>query len=253
MDCVERPLTFSSSGFELSSYTHIPKSEKFPMVLMLHGFTGNKIEANRLFVDIARALCSIGIAIFRFDYRCHGESPFPFEDFKLDYAIEDAENALNFIIRTYTPSKVGVIGLSMGGHIAIKIASKYQDRIAALGLLAPAVNFGKLVENARQLAQKVGEYYIFGPNRLKEEGLLSIIRSNAMELAEGISIPTIIIHAKNDSAVPYVQSEEFFRRLKSSDKKLVLLDEGEHVFVTYSSRTRVISELLNWFKERLSP
>lgn len=250
--CVEKPLTFLSSGFELSAYLHTPTPEPSTMVLMLHGFTGNKIEANRLFVDIARALCGIGLSVFRFDYRCHGESPLPFEEFKLDYAIEDAENALNFIEKAYRPKRIGVVGLSMGGHIAIKIASKHQDRISAMVLLAPAVDFGKLVEGAKGVAQKVGEYYVFGPHRLKEEGVMSIVKSNAMELAESISIPVLIVHAKNDTAVPYRQSEEFFNRLKSLEKRLVLLDEGEHVFLTYSSRSRVIDEVANWFKNRLA-
>ena len=251
MACFEKPLTFSSSGFELSSYIHIPNSHTSSMVLMLHGFTGNKIEANRLFVDIARALCSANLAVFRFDYRCHGDSPLPFEDFKIDYAIEDAENALKFIEGHYRPRKIGLIGLSMGGHIAIKTAFKYQDKISSMALLAPAINFGKLVEAAKNFVQKVGEFYIFGPNRLREEGVESIVKSNAMELAEKIYIPILIVHAKNDSAVPYSQSEEFFSRVKSIDKKLVLLDEGEHVFITYSSRNRVINELVDWFKNRL--
>ncbi len=223
------------------------------MVLMLHGFTGNKIEAGRLFVDIARELCSANIAVFRFDYRCHGESPLPFDEFKLDYAIEDAENALKFIVEHFKPRKIGLIGLSMGGHVAIKTAVKYQDKISSIALLAPAINFGELVERdiRNKVFQKVDEFYIFGPNRLREEGVESIIKSNAMDLAEKIHVPILIIHAKNDNVVPYKQSEEFFSRVNSIDKKLILLDEGEHVFVTYNSRKRVINELVDWFRNRL--
>ncbi|MCS7112014.1 MAG: alpha/beta fold hydrolase [Ignisphaera sp.] len=252
MLCIEKPLTFLSNGLELSAYIHTPTSTPSSIVLMLHGFTGNKIEANRLFVDIARALCSVGLAAFRFDYRCHGESPLPFEEFKLDYAIEDAENALNFIEATYRPRRVGVVGLSMGGHIAIKIASKYQSRISTISLLAPAVDIGKLAEAARSTVPKIDGYYVFGPHRLKEEGVVSIVRSNAMELAESIAIPVLIIHAKNDSVVPYKQSEEFYTRLKSLEKKLVPLDEGEHVFITYTSRAKVLSEVVNWLRDKLA-
>lgn len=80
---------------------------------------------------------------------------------------------------------------------------------------------------------------------------MSIAKSNAMDLAEAISTPMLIIHAKNDSVVPYTQSEAFFNKLKSTDKRLVLLDEGEHVFVTYRARTKVIEELIDWFKSRM--
>uniref|UniRef100_A0A832CA05 Alpha/beta fold hydrolase n=1 Tax=Ignisphaera aggregans TaxID=334771 RepID=A0A832CA05_9CREN len=247
---IEKPLTFPSSGYELSAYIHIPTPNPSSVVLMLHGFTGNKIEANRLFVDISRALCGIGLAVFRFDYRCHGESPLPFEEFKLDYAIEDAENALKFIETLYKPKKIGLIGLSMGGHVAIKITVKYQNKISTTALLAPAIDFTKLIE-AKNMIPKINGYYIFGPHRIKEEGLMSIAKSNAMDLAEAISTPMLIIHAKNDSVVPYTQSETFFNKLKSTDKRLVLLDEGEHVFVTYRARTKVIEELIDWFKSRM--
>ncbi len=44
----------------------------------------------------------------------------------------------------------------------------------------------------------------------------------------------LIIHSKDDSVVPYTQSVEFHNRVKC-EKKLVLLEEGGHVFNTYSS------------------
>jgi len=86
----------------------------------------------------------------------------------------------------------------MGGHVAIKTAVKYQDKISSIALLAPAINFGELVERdiRNKVFQKVDEFYIFGPNRLREEGVESIIKSNAMDLAEKYMYPFSIIHAK---------------------------------------------------------
>ncbi|MEM0027386.1 MAG: alpha/beta hydrolase [Ignisphaera sp.] len=75
MICFEKPTTFPSAGYELSAHVHIPPQGPKNMVLMLHGFTGFKSEVNRLFIDIARALCKNGVAVFRFDYRGHGDSP----------------------------------------------------------------------------------------------------------------------------------------------------------------------------------
>lgn len=253
MTCFEKPFTFSSAGYELSAFIHIPFTGFSSMVLMLHGFTGNKVEANRLFVDIARALCKAGVAVFRFDYRCHGDSPLDFEEFRFEYALEDAENALKYVLNNFNPKKVFLIGLSMGGHIAVRLATSYGEKLSGVVLLAPALRFREPGRDIRKMMQRVDNYYyiyIFGPFRIRVDALEDMGKYNAIELADEISIPMLIIHAKDDQVVPYTQSTEFFEKLKIQDKKLILLDEGGHVFSTYTSKTRVITEIVNWIKER---
>ncbi|ADM27798.1 dienelactone hydrolase [Ignisphaera aggregans DSM 17230] len=251
MVCIEKPITFLSNNYELFGVIHIPSTGFNSFTVMFHGFTGNKVEANRLFVDIARALCSDGKAVLRFDFRCHGDSPLPFEEFKLDYALEDAENAIRYVENVFRPSKIGLIGLSMGGHIAIKTAYRFKDRISSLILLAPAIDIGKLLEQAIDRLPKINGYFVFGAYRLKKEGVESILKSNAMDLAENIESPTLLIHAKNDEVVPHTQSIEFYNRLRIEKKKLVLLDEGGHVFSTITSKSRVVQEIVEWSGETL--
>jgi len=174
----------------------------------------------------------------------------PFEDFRLDYALEDAENAVEYVEAVLKPRRIGLLGLSMGGHIAVKTAYRLGDRVSSLVLLAPAIDFGRIMEEALKGIPVVGDTYILGPHRLRREGIESIIRSNAMSLAEGVKSPTLIIHAKNDEAVPYTQSVEFYSKLRV-EKKLILLDEGGHVFTTYVSRSRVIEEVSEWARHTL--
>ena len=249
--CIEKPLTFPSGGFELSAYIHIASTGTRHMALMLHGFTGNKIEVNRLFVDIARALCRNGVSVFRFDYRGHGDSPLDFEEFRFEYAVEDAENALKYVREAYRPEKLFLIGLSMGGHIAARLAAFHGSEVSGAILLSPALNFVELGRGLKSSAPKVGKYYILGPNRLSEEGVESLSRYNALELADRITTPILIIHAKDDQVVPYTQSQQLFEKLQHKDKKLILLDSGGHVFFTYESKTRVIEEIVNWIKQRI--
>jgi len=248
--CVERPVTFLSGGYELFGVVHIPSVGFSSSVVMLHGFTGSKVEAWRLFVDLARALCGAGVSVLRFDFRGHGDSPLPFEEFRLEYALEDAESAVRYVEAVLRPRRVGLLGLSMGGHVAVKTAHRLGDRVSSLVLLAPAIDFGRLIEEAIERVPRVGDFYVFGPLRLRREGVESIVRSNAMDLAEEIRAPTLIIHAKNDEAVPYTQSVEFYSRLRS-EKKLVLLEEGGHIFATPASRLRVLEEVTEWIRRTL--
>ncbi|MEM4528001.1 MAG: alpha/beta fold hydrolase [Desulfurococcaceae archaeon] len=251
MACLEKPLKFPSAGYELSAYIHIHSPDTGKAALMLHGFTGNKVESNRLFVDIARALCRSGLLVFRFDYRGHGDSPLDFEEFRFEYALEDAENALRYLLDNYRPVKTVLIGLSMGGHIAVRLAVAYSDVLSGIVLLSPALRFSEPGKDLRLFAQRVGDYYVFGPFRMRADALENMVKYNAIELADKVRIPVLIIHAEDDQIISYTQSREFYEKLATRDKKLVLLDHGGHVFSTYVSKMKVITEISSWVIEKL--
>lgn len=244
--CEEYPLTFISHGYKLSAFIHLPNESRFPLIVFFHGFTGSKIEANRLFVDLARALCYNGIAAFRFDFRGHGDSPLPFEDFRLSYAIEDAEASIHYVKEHIKPKSIGILGLSMGGNIAVHIASKFSE-IKVVVLLSPALTFNFPLPSEKR------DYFIMGPHKLKVEGYLSMRNASVMNLAEKLTQAVLIIHPKNDPVVPYTQSVEFYDRLKNSaKKKILLLENGGHVLDTYESKLKSFEEIVSWIKENIN-
>ena len=59
-------------------------AEPAPVVLLLHGFTGQHIEQDRLFVQAARALAAAGFAALRFDFYGSGDSDGDFEEFTVE-------------------------------------------------------------------------------------------------------------------------------------------------------------------------
>ena len=252
MQCMESPSILTIDGGWLFNVIDKPNaSGKFPAVVMLHGFTGNHIEANRLYVDIARALCDVGFVVVRFDYRNHGDSSGSFEDFDIENAVSDAEYMVKYTLKLdyVDPSRLALIGLSMGGNIALRIYSRMPNIIKAVILLSPGISFhgaSKLLEQAR------GDYVYFGAFRLKASNVAKMAKSDAMGIADSINVPILIIHAKNDEAVPYQQSVEFHNRVKYSDKTLMLLDKGGHVFSDYEVKSRVIESITKWLREKLN-
>ena len=165
--CVEDFYKLVLEDYFLSVAVHKPPEKKAPIIVMFHGFTGHKIENRRLFVTLARRLCNEGFIVVRFDYRGHGESPFEFEDFKLKWALEDAEHVLEHILKDYKSfgdaERIGVVGLSLGGAVSAHIASKYGNRVKALVLLSPAINLNEIFSKFRKYE---GEYVYFGPFRI---------------------------------------------------------------------------------------
>jgi predicted alpha/beta-fold hydrolase len=74
MNCREEFVRIPSAGLELAGVLHLPIGATKPKpVLFLHGFTGNKIEAGRMYTDMVRVLCAAGYAALRFNFRCHGD------------------------------------------------------------------------------------------------------------------------------------------------------------------------------------
>ncbi|RLF14001.1 MAG: alpha/beta hydrolase [Thermoprotei archaeon] len=253
MKCLEEPHVFESHGYSLSAYLHIPQTERIPpIVILFHGFTGNKIESGRLYVDLSRELCKEGVAVMRFDYRGHGDSPLNFEDFRIKWAFEDAEEAIKHVVESLRArvdvSRIGIVGLSLGGAVAIRVATLFKNHIKAMVLLSPAIDFSEIIKAEAMVTDN--EYVYLGSQRIRRSSLEEMRSVNLMDRAEEIETAVLIIHSKDDQIVPYTQSLKFHERLKCT-KKLILLNEGGHVFNTYSSRRRVIEEILKWFRTHL--
>jgi len=100
-----------------------------PAVMLLHGFTGQHIESDRLFVQVARALADAGFAALRFDFYGSGDSDGDFEEFTLDTELADACAGFDWLSTQsgIDPNRIGVVGLSLGGAIAALLASTWSN------------------------------------------------------------------------------------------------------------------------------
>ncbi len=236
-----------SEGYKLPGILHITLKRGARPIVLLHGFTGNKSEASRLFVDLARRLCKEGFVVLRFDFRCHGDAPLPFEDFSISYAVSDAHNAIKYIMKKTGAERVGVVGLSMGGGVAVKVSAN-SEHVGALALLSPALDFPSL--SIKKYFKEEQGYVYFGALRLKKRNAQELLGFSVMNLAIELVAPTLIIHSVDDELVPISQARDFYRLLRA-EKKFVELKKGGHVFNDYYIRQRVIEEVTSWMKRHL--
>src|SRR6201996_2022579 len=105
-----------------------------PAVILLHGFPGN--ERN---LDLAQDMRRAGWDVLYFNYRGTWGSP---GDFSFTHGIEDVGAAVEYIrlpmmsqILRLDPSRVVLIGHSMGGFMAVEAAAA-DPTIAGVGLLS---------------------------------------------------------------------------------------------------------------------
>ena len=144
---------------------------------------------------------------------------------------------MKYVREAYRPEKLFLIGLSMGGNIAVRLAKTYSNRISGAVLPSPGLNGVELRERMKRSIAKVGNYYYFGAYRLTEEQVEGFHRDNLIEWADKIFVPMLIIHAKDDQAIPYTQSQQFFEKLAAKDKNWFCWNQ-EGMYSPHTNRRR---------------
>ena len=115
--------------------------ERVRVLLYLHGNYGN-VGDNAAH---AARLSTYGLNVLIPDYRGFGESSGPFPSESRMY--EDAETAWQWLLREkhYAPAEIVIYGHSLGGAIAVELASRHPD---AAGLIVES-SFTSVVEMSR--------------------------------------------------------------------------------------------------------
>jgi len=232
---------------------HLYTSESESIIIMSHGFTGDKSELGR-FDKVAESLNQTGYNVFTFDFSGCGESDD--DTLTIDKQIDDLKYAIAFV-KSKGYKKIGLFGYSLGGLLSLKC---FTPEIITMVLWAPVTNKIKYTWDKRYSKKQLQE--------LDEKGYITKTRDNGVrktilidnqmlkdreivnqkDLLENIDCPILIIHGKEDASVPYTDSEEAMKLL-SKDSKLELVDKADHGFYEYID---VIIKLSNdWFLNHL--
>ncbi len=98
-------------------------------VILLHGYGSNRLEM----LSRANVLAAHGYGVLLYDLRAHGESEgdkraFGWED------VSDVKAALDFLAgrEDVDPDKIGILGFSIGGQIALRAAAEYENIAAVI-------------------------------------------------------------------------------------------------------------------------
>lgn len=173
-------------------------------VLFCHGNAGTMSHR----IDSAEIFLSLGLNVMLFDYCGYGRSPgTPSEQ----QTYQDAEAVWNFLVvdKAISSEKIIVLGRSMGGPIAAKLAKEYRPALCIL-----ESTFTSVPEMAR------ARFPIF-PTKL-----LVSIKYPTIEYVKDIKSPILIVHSTDDEIIPYRMGQEIFAM--SNEPKYFLELNGGH-------------------------
>lgn len=156
----EESVSFTNAGYTFNGTLTLPENytKETPVVLMATGSgqqnRDEEMFEHKPFAVIADALARQGIASLRYDDRGWGDPSVKFMNFTADDFRQDAAAALPLLRKRF--SKVGVLGHSEGGTIALMLAAEGKaDFIVSLAGMAISGKETLVMQN-RQAMSAIG-------------------------------------------------------------------------------------------------
>jgi esterase/lipase len=222
--------------------------EKPPIIIMCHGFTGDKSEWGR-FPETAKALNKEGYDSLIFDFSGSGENKR--EPINLTKQANDLENVYSWV-KNQGYSKVAVLGLSFGGLTTIK--ANLQGIVTEV-LWAPPlllhttgeqVDWFKDIDKGPVEIPSSGDY---DPIIIDMSFPMDVANFRIRPALKKHFTPTLIIQGTADEKVPLELNKKAFKTMPQDDyHKFVEVQGATHDFEEEHLQ-EFIRETIFWLKK----
>ena len=214
-----------------------------PAVLLIHGF-GDTPQALRY---LGGALHARGWTVHAPLLPGHGRTLAEYGRSGAASWIAHARDELAMLRARHR--EVAIVGLSMGGALASVLAAETPE-VRALALLAPYLSMPttirrlarvhgllglvmpwaagrgeRSIHDEREAARSLA-YGVVAPRLLRE--LLRVVEA-AQEAMPRITVPTLVLHSRQDNRVPVEAAEREYGKLRMPQRELVWLERCGHL------------------------
>lgn len=261
-------VTVGNGGRDIPATVVMPDGKgPFPAVVMNHGHGGGRQEGGG-FEKLANALAKAGIVTIRMDFAGNGDSKAPWTDQSLSSMISDSNASLAHLLANYPvdPDRLGILGYSMGGRIALTIAQAADNPYKAVGLLAPSANPGKGL--LLLLAGSEAEYERLYAEAKTEKGYADyttqygqkqelslkwfdeLLASSPLDGISAFKGPMLVVHGDKDVTIPPAENEAVVAAFPKAS--IVLVPEADHGYGFYSDQPGVTALVESSFADFFS-
>lgn len=126
------------------SYTDLADESK-PAVLFLHGFLGNATDWNEVAIELAADFRTISV-----DLPGHGKSVDLPDEL---YTVEGCASELISLMDDLKIDQANLVGYSMGGRVALYLATHYQDRFRKVVVESSSAGLKEKPEREARIAE----------------------------------------------------------------------------------------------------
>jgi len=168
---------------------------------------------------------------------------------------------------------VGVVGLSVGGALALDLAAG-RDDVEALVLLAPYVEVSRTIRVLARTSRWWGPLLPYLPSRggrsihdpvaaarglthglITPAGLRSLadVAKLAYAALPRTKSPTLVIQSREDNRVSPKAAEQAFAKLGASDKRFVWTQGAGHVVTVDYGKNSVFEQTTEWMLAHVRP
>ena len=219
--------------------------EEIGMMVLLHGRNGRKEDL----LPVAERFCAVGFVCVIPDLPAHGESPvktvgFGTRDFERELPLRVAEEAKVELGLEELPQSLW--GMSMGGSFAVHALEGDQESWKKLIVVASFDRLEGVVDDS--LGMFSGMLKLAAVEMIKMRGGPRVREVEPVKLAEGLKLPTLVIHGDADDLISCERGENLYAAF-SGRKKFVSVPGGTHdnVLVTEAP---VYAEMARWLLEK---
>ncbi|PTX49613.1 carboxylesterase [Melghirimyces profundicolus] len=235
------------------TYTVMKEAEPFYFpgndigILIQHGFTGTTQSMRGLGEHLAKC----GFTVHGPRLKGHGTHYEEMENTTYEDWIESSDEGYRKLKETC--SEVFVVGLSMGGTLALHLARQYPE---TKGIVL--INAAMKMDQLEQVAQMEEPRFLDAiGSDIKAEGVQELAYEKTplksvreivkfmevtREKVPAIHCPALILVSKEDHVVPPDNSRFIYENLKSGDKTLAELENSYHVATLDNDKERICRE-----------
>lgn len=271
----------TSDGLALRTHVLADPDEAAAQVVVLHGLGDH--GAALPYRHLAGALEAHAIAVYSIDHRGHGASEGRRAYAPRWEALRDDVHGFVDLVREHAPARpTFVLGLSMGGLLALDYARWFGSDVRGVIAAAPAVDSGGVSPTLRAVVRMLSvltpsisidpgldltriardaaavERYTADPHfqvrttpRLAAEVVRAI--AETVSRAREIAVPLLVLHGTDDTIVPPRGSAHLASRVGSRDATRLTYDGAYHNLFLDTAREHVFRDVARWMLARTRP
>jgi len=231
------------------AYDHYVKGND-KVIAIVHGFYNSK--ESELLIGLTKHLLSSGHDVMIFDLRGHGRSPGLFTWTSKEG--KDLEAVLTYLNGKY--SKIGVIGFSMGGSIAINVLASGKFKVDSLICVSSPSDQAKVDYKWWKLSLENDIYYsLLTLNGRRGKGVRPgwpwHKKERPIDSAANLKMPVLFIHGDRDWVVGKWHSEQLFDKVVTRKSIKVIVGGSHAEYLLRHKKDEFLKETDLWFSSTL--